>query len=70
MAMEECLMYKVKKPSKRDIADADMRKLHKLWDAGICSREDILNPTEAQMKVLLELGVDMTGIDVEGGDAG
>ena len=63
-------MYKVKKPSKRDIITADMRRLHKLWDAGICNPEDILNPTEAQMKVLLELGVDMTGIDVEGGDAG
>ena len=55
-------MYKVKKPKKREIANAEMRKLHKLWDAGICNPEDVLNPTEAQMKVLLELGVGMSDI--------
>ena len=53
-------MYKVKKLSKRDIANAEMRRFDRLISAGICSREDILSPTEAQMKVLLDLGVDMS----------
>lgn len=55
-------MYKVKKPSKRDILNADMQRFNRLIAAGIHSREDVLNPTEAQMKVLLEYGVDMTTV--------
>lgn len=56
-------MYKVKKPKRGcAISIADRRLLNILDGIGIRTSEDVLNPTEAQMKVLLELGVDMSDV--------
>ena len=61
-------MYKVKKPKKGEgVSIEDRRKLNSLFGSGLYNPEDVLNPTPAQMKVLLELGVDMTDVVVAGG---
>ena len=56
-------MYKVNKPKKGcAVSIADLRLLNILEGNGIFKPEDVLNPSPEQLKVLLELGVDMGGI--------